>query len=111
MKAPAAALEDVATVSTPRGDAALPHTFAQLRYLLQRMYALWSTLLGAQHPLTRRYHEFHDNLVKREKFLETVEPADRGQRHLVPALVDSTAHQSMVTSTSQKCDAGTCNGI
>lgn len=44
-----AALGDLAEVTTPKGDIALPCTFAQLRYLVQQMYALWSVLLGPQH--------------------------------------------------------------
>lgn len=38
-----APLDNIATVSTPKGDVTLPHSFAQLRYLVQRMYALWAT--------------------------------------------------------------------
>jgi hypothetical protein len=50
-------------------------------------YGLSSWDHSTQHPMTRHHRAFHDQLVKREKFLETVEPLDPGQRHLVPALV------------------------
>jgi len=82
-----APLDDLASVTTSKTDITLPHSFAQLRYLTQRMHALWSTLLGPLHPLTMQYQDLHMQLVRREKFLETVEPTDRTQRHLVPALV------------------------
>mmetsp|Transcript_6869 Transcript_6869/g.13921 ORF Transcript_6869/g.13921 Transcript_6869/m.13921 type:complete len:711 (+) Transcript_6869:32-2164(+) len=82
-----APLDDLATVSTPKGDVSLPHTFAQLRYQVQRMYALWSTLLAPEHPLAIQYYKFQQQLVRREKFLETVETSDRTRRYMVPALV------------------------
>ena len=82
-----AALDDIAEVTTPKADLVIPRTFTQLRYQIQRMYALWSVLLGAEHPMSTGYRAFLDQLVRREKFLESVEPANPAHRHLVPALV------------------------
>jgi len=50
------------------------------------LYALWSVLLGAHHPLVTNYRAFLDQHIKREKFLETVEPFDPGHKQLAPAL-------------------------
>lgn len=82
-----ASLEDLVEVCTPKGDVAIPRSLAQLRYLVQRTYALWSVLLGAHHPLAVRYRAFQHQLTRREKFLESVEPSDPTQRYLVPALI------------------------
>jgi hypothetical protein len=83
-----ASLGDIAEVTTPKGDVTLPRTFAQLRYLVQRMFALWSVLLGPQHPLTTGYKDFQDQLIRREKSFESVvETHDPSQRYMVPALV------------------------
>ena len=74
-------------VTTPKGDLTIPKTFAQLRYVIQRMFALCSVLLGPQHPLTVGYREFQEQVIRREKYLETVEPYDTSLRYMVPALV------------------------
>lgn len=58
--AAAPSLQDVVTVSDNSKDVSIPRDMDELRFLLQRCWALWAVLFGRQHPLARAYLELHN---------------------------------------------------
>ena len=83
----APSLLDIMTVQDTKQDVSLPRTFAQLRYLIERSHALWLTLLGNHHPVTRAHQDYRSALVMHEKRLERITTRDTSMRFLVPALL------------------------
>ena len=84
------ALLDIVTVHDTKQDVCVPRTFAQLRYLVERSEALWTVLLGSQHPVPMQHRAFRDMLVTREQRLELISTRDPTYRHMVPALLGRT---------------------
>jgi hypothetical protein len=85
--AAAPSLLDLAAIQDGKHDLCLPRTFAQLRYLVERSEALWSVLLGSQHPVTYQHHLYRTMLVSNEKRLERVKTNNPSHQALVPALM------------------------
>jgi hypothetical protein len=80
-------LLDIATIQDGKHDLCIPTTYAELRYSVEHLEALWQVLLGTDHVVTLQFREYWTQLIMQEKRLQHVTPRNPRHRIIMPALL------------------------